>query len=358
MMKNEKEYRHSSLKKGLYFILALWFVSHTAFCSDAKIKDKKTSSVLLDKPYFTLRLEMKHCAFAVRFNGVTVFRDMEASPITLEVPINHWVRTGDNEITLSLYTFSKHKPLSPKAECHVKLQVRPDGTPHEDNLTLSTLSYLGKMAPMGQELALSTRAGRYDSKRQLVEDKEGGDVRIGTVKVISPIPDEPDEAGKIFTQTVTMPTPFPEWAFFKSDDLPSDINKMPEEEFQKYRNSLFAEYKKIHQALKNKNVEPIIPLLMERNQEIDQAFYKQPGTTEKEVLAYFKRSLSDNNLELDDKDIKAEYYAVFTHSNKKLVKLETDSDQQVIAFFFKGGGGSTQHEIILRRKNNKWIITR
>lgn len=223
--------------------------------------------------------------------------------------------------------------------------------------TNSTLSYLGKMAPMGQELALSIRAEGYDSKRQLVEDKAGGDVRIGAVKVISPIPDEPDEAGKIFTQSVTMPTPFPEWAFFKSDDVPSNVDKMPEEEFKKYRNSLHAEYKKIHQALKNKNVKSIIPLLAERNQEIDQAFYKQPGTTEKEVLAYFKRSLNDTNLLLDE-DIDPEYFPVYTYSNKKMVKLETNNDLEVIMFKFKGGGGSTQHEIILGRKNGKWIITR
>lgn len=45
--------------------------------------------MLLDKPYFTVDLNMMNSAYVVQVNGVAIHRDLIGYPMNAELPINH-----------------------------------------------------------------------------------------------------------------------------------------------------------------------------------------------------------------------------------------------------------------------------
>lgn len=308
--------------------------------------------MLLNKPVFTLRLNMQDCRFVVRLNGVQISRDDEGDSLSVNIPVNQWMRTGANEITLSLLTFKGKYPISPEARCEVSLQVRPDNGTEEQTVTISRLVFSGKLASVGSKgIEESTAAGQYDSTQQFFAVRKG-DVTISEA-TIGPHPE--DHKSKQAKQTITLTTPFPEWAFFKSDTLPEVGPMTDDAEYDRYVDNLLVYYKQIYDALKSKNIDPVLPMFEERNREIDQAFYLQPGTTAQKIAKALKDAANDPNLELLGMSSKS--LAIRTQENRKLVELVRSSGNGPIVFNIRGGG-SESYPIIFRKQGNQWIITR
>lgn len=307
--------------------------------------------MLLNKPVFTLRLNMQDCRYTVEVNGAFISRDDQGNSLTVNIPLNHWMRTGANEITLSLLTFKGKYPISPEARCEVSLQVRPDDGTEAQTATISRLVFSGKLASVGSKgIEESTTAGQYDSTHQFYAVRKG-DVTISETTIgAHPTAKESKQA----KQTITLTTPFPEWAFFKSDTLP-EVDDMPDADYDRYVESLVVYYKRISDAIKNKNVDSILPMFEERNREIDQAFYSPPGTTAQKIATALKDAANDPDL--TPLTIKADYLMTRTHDNNKLVELVREGGDDAIVFNLRGGG-SESYPIIFRKQGDKWIITR
>lgn len=306
--------------------------------------------MLLNKPYFTLSLNMHDCRYAVKVNGVLVQENKDGLSLKVNIPINHWLRTGSNELSLAILTFQGKRPLSTTARCEVNLQVRPDDGTEAQTATISRLVFSGKMASVGKGIEESSPAGSYDSKHQF-HAARNGDVTISETTIE---PHHEDNKSKVARQKISLPTPFPEWAFFKSDTLP-EVDSMPDAEYDRYVEGLAVYYKRIYDALKNKNVDSIMPMFEERNRETDQAFFYLPGTSAKKLASAYKAAVNDPNLEL--LGVKADSLLTHTHDNHKLVQLIRESDHSAIVFNLRGGG-SESYPIIFRKQGDKWIITR
>ena len=85
---------------------------------------------------------------------------------------------------------------------------------------------------------------------------------------------------------------------------------------------LFAEYRKVHDALAKKDIDAILPMFEERNRETDMAFYMEPGTTAKRMRESLMSTLTDlknGNLELLELGPRNVDYHL--EDNKKIVSL-------------------------------------
>jgi hypothetical protein len=328
-------------------LLVCLFVAASAHADVVSDMDK---TMLLNKPYFTLRLNMRDCRYTVEMNGALVNEDNQGQSSTVNLPVNQWMRTGANELTLSILTFEGEYPISTETRCEVSLQVRPDDGTEAQTVTISHLVFSGKLASVASKgTEESSAAGKYDSKHQFLAARSG-DVTISET-TIGPLPE--DSKSKLAKQTITLTTPFPEWAFFKSDVLP-DADTMTDAEFDRYQGTLFVYYKRIQDAWKSKNVDSILPMFEERNRETDQAFYFPPGTTAKKIAQALKSAANDPDLELVGMTEKS--LMTHTHDNKKLIDL-VRNDGDAIVFNLRGGG-SESYPIIFRKQGDKWIITR
>lgn len=349
--------RRNGLRASLVIVMLL------TGCTQTEEPKKMTTttnepSMLMNKPYVTALIEMADCHFYVEINGVMINRG--AQPVTVEIPINHWLRSGENNIQLFLYTPEESKTIAPNAHCSVSLQVRSDDAPSSTAQVVSRLVYSGKEALVGTGTEASTAPGKYDSRRDFIAD-HGGDVEVGKVSQ-GPMPDSSDE-GVVLTQKIVMPLPFPEWAFFHSNELPPDVDKMSDAEFDQYFKSLHAQYQRIYDALKRKDVDSILPLFEERNREMDIAMFYPLGTFRQKIGEALKDALNDPELELLDIggtriDGKGVSLSVYTFSNRKLVQLLRNGFGSAIVFNFRNAEASEQYDIIFRRQNGQWIITR
>jgi len=334
-----------------YFSLLLLFLFLTS-CGNVVGKEERTgkNSMLTDQPYFTLRLEMTSCYYVVVVNGAPVAEDLGGLPLNVDIPVNPWLRTGENDIRIELYPKNEIQPLSPASECAAKLQVRSSGTESGKGIVISTLRYSGQLAKTGTGTEKSTLPGKYSSIDQFTK-KSDGDVTVSDVKVGS----LPDDFGKSFTQTVTLTTPFPEWAFFNSDLLP-DLFAMSEQEIDRYFTALYKQYERINESIARKDISSILPLFEERSREIDAAFYYEKGRTIKRLEKSLKEAVSNPNYELAklSPDF-LEFDMGFSY--RKMARLHRGSSA-AIGFNFKHTIGSENYDLIFRRQNGKWIITR
>ncbi|NOZ53889.1 MAG: hypothetical protein GXP08_12275 [Gammaproteobacteria bacterium] len=306
--------------------------------------------MLTNKPYFTLRLEMSSCSYTVMLNGAAIEQDLRDQPLSIEMPINHWLRTGENGISINLYPPEEDQPISSACDCTLTLQVRPSGTDSRQNKVISILHYSGELAQKGIGTGKSTSAGKYSSVDGFIK-KPDGDVIVSNVKIAP----APEDYGQTFTQTVTLTTPFPEWAFFSSDALP-DLYAMSDQEYDHYHAEVYKQYEHIQNALKRKDIDSILPLFEERSRETDIAYYHEKGRTIKKLEESLKAAVSNPNYELAE--LKRSFLMIdFGFVNRKMERLKRRNGT-AIGFGFTHTTGSENYDLIFRRQNGKWIITR
>ena len=309
-------------------------------------------TVLHDKPYFTLALDMKASSFFIYVNGVEVLSSFSGSALATELPVNHWMRPGENTLTLTVAPPSEGLPLNAKAAYMLALKVRTHGQPSELSQTVATLGYSGQWAAIGSPTGESSAAGTFNSALSFFADKKG-DVRVGEIEAK---PDPDIQNALTFTRKLDIPSSLPKWAFFDSDDIP-DIYAMSDAEFSAFRKRLLAEYLKVYRALQTNRVDEVLPLFDERNRELDAAFYYESGTMRKKIRDALIDAATDKNAELVDR-LSEEYMQFEIAENRKLARLTTVDFKPALAQNFKNSIGSQSFDLVFRYKNGKWILTR
>ena len=310
-------------------------------------------TVLNDKPYFTLALDMKASSFFIYVNGVEVLSNFSGSAFATELPLNHWMRPGENTLTLTVTPPKEGLPLNPKAAYTLALKVRSHGHASELAQTVATLSYSGKRAAIGDPTGESSPAGLFNSAQHFYADKKG-DVRVSEIEA-KPNPNPNIQNALTFTRKLDIPSSLPKWAFFDSDDIP-DIDPMSEAESDTFLRRLLEEYIKVSRALQTQRVDEVLPLFDERNRELDAAFYYKAGTMRQKIRDALIDASSDKTAELA---VLSEDYVKFEYAeNNKLVRLIRESNKPAIVQNLKNSIGSQSFDLVFRYKNGKWILTR
>ena len=325
--------------------------------SAAKTQDTKKgrNNMLTEKPYFSISLESDLCMGYFLLNGQLLYA-AEMAPVKFDLPVNHWIKKGDNELVMMLAPVDEEGNFGKfprNMKCAMTLRVKQSGSNSGEILTIAALKFAA-IDPTGIEG--NTPAGRLDSKNGFAP-ANNGDVLIGKAKK------EPfQEVGAIVTRSITLPAiGLPEWKFFKSDNI-TDLSgvdiagRLDEETSDRLKKELLPIYRKIWSALKARKVEEVLPLFEERNKETDAAFFKKPGDTGKMLAKELKDSASDPKKKLwpitDDNVI------IQIYDNNKLVRLSQNNQKPLLSFDHVTDKISFSYDVIFRKSGNKWIITR
>jgi len=232
---------------------------------------------MLKKPAIEIAIKSSDCGLIVIVNGCQLTRDNTGDPIdTLQV-INPFVRSGENEFEVLLLLGPADEPNV--AQLQLEIKIREMGDQPGSGILLTRIAYDGRLASTGKATSASTPPWRLMSIEGYRRD-DSGDVEVGPVEAKHLPPPFTNQSPSL-RRKLSMPLPFPTWAFFGGDFMPEGWSQAaPTQgvERQLY-DALLASYHEIWSALAAKDIASLEVLLDERSREYDRALYLQPGTT-------------------------------------------------------------------------------
>jgi len=312
---------------------------------------KAEPSMLTDKPYFTLRIETKNTYYLAKVNGVVIFDDnSNGHMLVAEKPVNYYMQTGKNTISLELFPSTDTGFGSESVT--LSLYVNEDEAPESEKKLVSSITFNGRGHANGNGIELSMPEMRLDSKNNFKKSDEG-DVVIqqASIKLSVIMPNT-----LTVLQSVSLQTPFPKWGFLNGDKIDFTLS------FQDYMdkmdywddkivNPFYKEYQKIYDLLAANKLDEILALYKERNREYDIAMYYPEGTYDKKIRRSFEKDLSKYNLKIRSPENGAPYIS----DDQKLLKL---GNVGLIYFVNDEETSFINYEILFYKKNGKWIISR
>jgi len=306
------------------------------------------------KIHYRLEIKTEGMRYDAMVNGITIQKDPKGLPLTVEIPVGQFLRTGKNTVDLRLYPWKSTKTLNSRDDSYISLTLKMYREDREDlgGIIINQLKYTAKDDIKSTGFENSTSEGRYKFTDKLILNKEG-DYKISNI-FIKEI--DSFEGAKEITQEIHMQTPYPEWAFFRDNSIPQ-LDEISKDEYNnRFKPSLFEKYELIHDALKRKDIDSIMPLFKERNRELETAFYYEKGTYEKMLRAAFQEEF-DNKMLLKDQDIEFSPAVISLYGN--LVKLGDVGDvTPIIKFHDKEKTIFNGYDIFFRKEGDDWIISR
>src|SRR5262245_38826701 len=202
----------------------------------------KALPMLGRQPLLNAKLDITSCPYELYVNGGLVSQDDDGLPAREEHPINHWLRSGENEIALHLM---KAHGEPDQCEAKVSILLAENGAPPgSEPTTLFEIGQSAAAAVTGSGTQGSTAAGSYDASGRPAPE---GPVRLGPVNVHQ-LPGRYDEY-QVVSRTFELPVPFPEWAFFKGErQKPLWEYAAPDDAMPHYQ-ALLAEYDRLRKLL-------------------------------------------------------------------------------------------------------------
>jgi hypothetical protein len=305
---------------------------------------KLTNSILNKKPVFKLMIHSVGTRYDVLLNGVMIYDDASGNgQITTSLPINHWMRSGENSLELVLYPDDEGIPINEKSEVNAEIYVHNDDM-EEQQYRIGGFNFKG----VGHIPESDMLGYRLDT--QLFKHDEKGEVIAENVEITENTFFE----GVIeYKQVITIPSNLPLWAFFNSDDIPHDPD-LSEEDFWAISAELRDHLKVIQDKIIAGDIDEMMPIFEERNNELDKAFYYSRGVMEAKLRDSFKVDFPQlNMLEIEGQDV-----AYVSEKNLKLASLLRDNRGPAMVGNFKDSQGSIGFPIMFRKQGGKWIITR
>ena len=311
----------------------------------------KDVSVLQGKPIFKLEIEGHGLKYVVSANGGRIFNEFDAdSQISIDLPINQLMHPESSEFNFVIIPKFGKTSFSEHSFLHVTLLVQ-GFTNKNIEYRLPLLMFDGSQYKSNNEMGKSLIKGRYHLTNNNEVKRGSGEIELDEInkadfKYV-------DGAMK-YSRHIVIPNSLPLWAFFNSDTLP-DYDAMSKQEYNQFRKDLFPLYKKVQDALIEKDVEALVIMFAERSREADLAFYQPLGTMSENV-----RKLTKQFLDNPDWVLKIRTWndlGLVSYNNDKLVSLNRAQITGAIGFE-KKNGSYYGLEIIFRKQDDKWIVTR
>ena len=305
---------------------------------------KLTNSILNKKPVFKLMIHSVGTRYDVLLNGVMIYDDASGNgQITTSLPINHWMRSGENSLKLVVYPDDEGIPINEKSEVNAEIYVHNDEM-EEQQYRIGGFNFKGLGHIPESDLL------EYRLETELFKHDEEGEVIAQNIEITE---DTFFEGVIEYKQILTIPNNLPLWAFFSSDDLPNEPD-LSEEEFWELSAELRDHLKTIQDKIIAGNIDDIMPLFEERNNELDKAFYYSNGVMEAKLRDSFEVDFPQlNMLEIEGRDV-----AYGNENNLKLAAILRTENGAAMVGNFIDSQGSIEFPIMFRKQDGKWIITR
>jgi hypothetical protein len=313
-------------------------------------------SMLTKKPYFTYRIEASGARFESKINGVVLEKNTQGSNLTVEQPVNAFMRSGKNRIGLQLYPYTVEDFHDTKIT--ISLYVNQDEAPEANKKLIGQITFnaaeFAKNKQPSEAINTSMPTVRLDSTNDFLAS-ETGDV-IVHAPIIEPSKVRPN-AYHVY-QDIELETPFPLWGFFGADkiDFPdawADYVTKSEYYIDTTITPLYKEHEKIYQAFKSQDFKKILPLFAERNSEMDIAEYLPAGSYAEKLTNVLESDFEneDSILKLVDKG----YALPSVGDEKNLIRI---GSPDMIRFADDENSIYDKYPIWFYKKDGKWIISR
>lgn len=320
--------------------------------ADVPRPSEDKSKMMQGKPLFDVRLDIENCPHDVYVNGGLVERNLEETPSHIEYPVNHYLRSGRNELEVHMI-----KQEDEPYECDVKVALRykdESAPPDAEPITLLTLVHDAKTALANDLAQGSSPSGAYDSRTGL--PRVGGDLQVGVATVAS----LPADA-QVLSRSFDVGLPFPEWAFLRGEKMTLDWKFTRRSELNRAHDTLLARYTELHALLAKHDVDGFLDACEERSRELDIAYYKSPGETRRGLERQLRAAMTDQDLELADlsKDPGARW-GYFVGSTGTLAML-TQGTRASPIFRFQAKDDtpfSLVFPVMFRKDGTRFIVTR
>jgi hypothetical protein len=308
------------------------------------------------KPLFNLRLDIERCAYDIFVNGGPVARDLSGTPVHGEYPINHWLRSGSNEVAVHMIG-STEEP----SECEVKVELRwkDDADPPDSTGTsVFTLAHDAQHAPPENPAAGSSPSGTFDSLRGMAASPQGN------VHVAGPslrqLPGRFSHV-HVLSRTFEVGLPFPEWAFLRSAPLTLEWEYPSDEAQEPDYQRLLAAYTSLHDLLEKGKIDGFLDAVEERSHETDIAYFKTPGETRSELRGLLASTLNDPKYELATLTRKPGKPWGFLIGSRGTVSglYQGARASTILRYQLKDGSKfSIIFPVLFRREGNGFVVTR
>jgi len=309
----------------------------------------------IEKPEYFIKLDMYACPRYVDINGIVIEDDISGRASASEFPINHFIRKGNNTISIHYApdAYMKQKTNS-DSRCNISVWVRGTVNSKKVNYKVTDLDYIPDYnIPLNERYKKSLRDGNYKYAINEPEKASGsGDFTVGEVKTGKPGEFEAD-VSRIY-RSFEADVPFPEWAFFSAEkifDYP-----LSDEKYLQMESVIWPMVENLWALFEDEELEKIIPLLEFRSKELDLAFYREPGYS----IKSFKHSLETVYKEgypLNRKD-KKHMQLVVSYNEKLVTLVNAGSGNGTVMFYDKELDTNTFYDIVWMKKDGQWIIAR
>lgn len=304
---------------------------------------KLPNSILNKKPVFKLMIHSVGTRYDVLLNGVMIYDDASGDgQITTSLPINHWMRSGENTVKLIVYPDNEGFPINEKSQVNVEIYVHNDEM-EEQQYRIGGFNFKGVGHIPEPDLL------GYRLETELFKQSDEGELVVQDVEITA---DTVFDGVIEYKQILTIPNNLPLWAFFNSDEVANEPD-LSEEEFWELSAELRDHLKIIQDKLIAGDIDEIMPLFEERNNELDKAFYYPSGV----MRAKLKDAFETDIPQLDMLPITGKSVGYINEHNKKLASVYRDG-KPAISGNYKEGTGSLKFPIMFRQEDGKWIITR
>lgn len=313
------------------------------------------SPMIARQPLLHLRRDIAHCPYEIYVNGGLVERNGEALPTSGMQPINHWLRSGENEVAVHMYKWPEEPD---ECDVSVSLELSDASQAQASPVTLMTLVHKAKQAPPGDPTQGSSPAWALDSRRAFQQSAQG-DVRVGPATVAQLT--GALRMAHVLRRNITLSLPFPEWAFFRSDRLRTFADVESFKELRPEYDALLSAYERMWALLDKQDVDGFADACEERSRELDLGYYKQPGETRAALRQQLIATMKDAALKLNTLDLPAKkvWQWIIGPGGQVSVLTEGSDATPILRYPRKDGGAfSIIFPVMFRRENGRYIVTR
>lgn len=324
--------------------------------ADAKATNPKLSergTMIPARPLLNLRVDIESCQYDLFVNGGLVMRNIAGTPAHEDQPINHFVRSGSNEIEVLIYV----DPDAPDAgEVKVSLVIKDADHDQAPGVTALVLAH---KAGAAEPTAGSTPAGVFDSRRGFEKPADKGDFKVGPAK-FRHLPVHRDPLDMV-SRTFDVHLPFPEWAFFKGEKMKQGWEYETKDALKAGYAQILPAYVQLASLLEKHDVNGFVDACEERSREMDLAFYKTAGETRRRLTEELKTALADPTLKLEPTTPPpGKFWRYSVGSKGNLIAL-TQGDRGSAVIGFESTNGSVYRlgfPVTFRKQGDRFIVTR
>jgi hypothetical protein len=299
-------------------------------------------------PIFKLNMSVYSCGYDFRINDVAIQYNHYYGGNDVEFPINEFMASGKNTISMYLYPANNAKKLkADDQQCEANLSLNLTYPAFDISHTLASMNYSSPADNLVAQLNNTNKhpeAYTLNSHNDYKVDGQDGDIKVSNIEIK---PFKTDRGpGIVLTRTIYIPNDgLPKWAWEDSDKIKNDAATEA---------SLRKEFNMIMHSIQTKNFDNLKGIFDERDKEMNEAYPSDIPSSG--TLPELIKDANNPKVELlplgpHDGDL-------YIYAHGKLATIQGWDTTPAVVFNHKDQSGSENYPIIFRRQDGKWIISR